>query len=98
MTDAADSWEHPETLRTVARDRAAHLKGLKTRYLLELDDARDTYRRAKAAYAEAAEAVDELRALLAPLDDEIAHLEAVIATEAPTMEMLFRLPEKKAPA
>lgn len=84
-----NDWENPETIRFLARDRSAHLKKVQTDYLLQLDDLTEAYVKAADAYQEALSALREVRARLAPLNTEIAHLEAVAATETPTLAMLF---------
>jgi len=90
----AFDYDSPETIRFLARDRADTLKKARTTYRLELDEVRERYDDAKSAYEDAALKLADVKARLAPLTDEIAHLEAVAATEDATFEMLFPTMEK----
>jgi len=89
MTDAAD-WNSPETVRKLAKDRAGHLKNVRIQYQLELDDALEAYGAAKDALVEARLRVDALHEKIDPLPDQIAHLEAVAASEDASWEMLAK--------
>ena len=90
MTTASTDWNAPETVRKIAKDRAATLKDVRTRYQLELDDAVERYDEAMAAVVEARMQVDALHEKLDPLPGEIAHLEAIALSEDASWAMFAK--------
>jgi len=81
------SWSDDD-IRHVALDRAKHLQKVRYSYQEALEAALREMADAQDKFVEAKNAVAELRRRLAPLPEEIAHLEACARSDKVTLEML----------
>ena len=84
-------------IRYLAKSRAKDLSNARSVFEERLEKAREKYEEAQAELQRARAALQEAKRALHGLPEQIAHLEAVAASEDATFEMLIAPVEKATP-
>jgi len=82
--------EDEALLRQIAADRAAYLRTIRLRTAHEFDDAQEDLEQKEREVLEAREKVDDLKERLGQLEEGIAVVEAIAASEHPHWDMFKR--------